>query len=61
MAKKQDKKEVKFKCDTCKFFTDKCEHSSNQLIILKKRIETLTYKSLDKKAKCEFYQCLEQD
>lgn len=54
MAKKQDKKEVKFACDNCKYFTDKCEHESNLRIILKRRIETITYKSLDKKEECKF-------
>ena len=49
MAKKQ------VLCDNCKFFTDKCEHESNLRIILKRRIETIGYKSLDKKTECEFY------
>ena len=49
MAKKQEK----FACDNCKYFTDKCEHQSNLLILLNKRIETVTYKSLDKKEDCE--------
>lgn len=53
MAKKQDL------CDNCKFFTDKCEHESNLLVILKKRIETVTYKTLDKKSDCEFFKCSE--
>ena len=49
MAKKQEK----FACDNCKYFTDKCEHQSNLLILLNKRIEKVTYKSLDKKEDCE--------
>ena len=48
MAKKQ------VLCDKCKYFTDKCEHQSNLLILLDKRIETVTYKTLDKKTECEF-------
>ena len=48
-----------FVCNNCKFFTDKCEHPSNLLILVHKRIETLTYKTLDKKSECEFYQCSE--
>lgn len=48
MAKKQ------VLCDNCKYFTDKCEHPSNLLILLDKRIETVTYKTLDKKTECEF-------
>ena len=59
MAKKQDKKEVKFACDNCKYFTDKCEHKSNIQIILKRRVETIQYKSLDKKEKCKL--CLDKD
>ena len=51
MAKKQEK----FLCDNCKFYIDKCEHQSNLLILLNKRIETVTYKTLDKKEKCENY------
>ena len=53
MAKKD-----KFLCDNCKFFTDKCEHASNLLIKVKGRLETITYKSLDKKAECENFKCL---
>lgn len=59
MAKKQDKKEVKFACDNCKYFSDRCEHASNLKIILKRRIESLEYKSLDKKEDCKF--CTEQN
>lgn len=60
MAKKKEQKNIeRFKCDNCAFFTDKCEHSSNLRIFLKRRIETVTYKSLDKKKKCGFYKCLE--
>lgn len=42
-----------YKCDGCKYFTDKCEHPSNTQIILKRRIETVVYKSLEKKEKCK--------
>lgn len=52
MANKQKKV---FKCDDCKYFTDKCEHQSNTIINLKRRIETIEYKSLDKKEKCKNY------
>ena len=48
------KKKEEFACDNCKYFTDKCEHQSNLLVFVKRRIETVTYKSLDKKEDCEF-------
>lgn len=53
MAKKQ------VLCDKCKYYSDKCEHQSNLLIHLCGRLETIGYKSLDKKTECEYYQCLE--
>lgn len=53
------KKEKQILCDSCIFFTDKCEHESNLRVFLKRRIETVTYKSLDKKTECEFFKCLE--
>lgn len=57
---KTSKKEVKqFACDNCKYFTDKCEHESNIQIILKRRVETIGYKSLEKKEKCKL--CLDKD
>lgn len=60
MAKKKDQEKTeRFKCDNCIYFTDKCEHSSNLRVFLKRRIETITYKSLDKKKKCGFFKCLE--
>ena len=43
-----------FACNNCKFFTNKCEHQSNLLISLNMRVETIKYKSLDKKTECEF-------
>jgi len=48
------KKEKKVLCDNCIYFTDKCEHASNLKILLKRRIETVSYKSLEKKTECEF-------
>ena len=53
MAKKQ------VLCDNCTFFTDKCEHQSNLRIVVNKRLETITYKTLDKKTECEF--CMGKD
>lgn len=50
------KKKEEFVCDNCKYFTDKCEHQSNLLILLHKRIEKITYKTLDKKEKCDYVQ-----
>ena len=53
MAKKVEK-EI-FLCDDCVFFTDKCEHPSNMIITLSKRIEKTSYISLDKSKNCKFY------
>lgn len=60
MVKKKEQENIEsFKCDNCAFFTDKCEHSSNLRVFLKRRIEITTYKSLEKKKECGFYKCLE--
>lgn len=48
------KKEL-FLCDDCKFFTDKCEHESNKMVELQKRIEKQAYISLERKKNCRFY------
>ena len=44
-----------FVCNNCKFFTNKCEHQSNLLVILNKRIETVKYKTLEKKTECDYF------
>ena len=50
MAKKKE-----YVCDNCKFYIDnKCEHTSNIQIILKKRIEKKVYKSQKKQTECKF-------
>ena len=42
-------------CDDCKYFTDKCEHTSNIYIKLERKIEKKAYISLEKKNSCWFY------
>lgn len=53
MAKK------KVLCDTCVYFNDKCVHCSNLIVHVRNRLETIGYKSEEKKSECEFYKCLE--
>lgn len=54
MAKK------KVLCDTCVYYPNgKCMHRSNLYIAVKNRLETIGFKSLEKKSECEFYTCLE--
>lgn len=45
-----------FLCDTCKHFTDKCEHKNNVYIELSRRIEKKKYISLEKVRRCENYE-----
>lgn len=54
MAKKNIK-EQKYLCDDCQFFTDKCEHKSNIIIKLHRRIEKIDYICKNKKRSCAFY------
>ena len=44
MTKKVDKE---FLCDSCKYFTDKCEHISNIIICLHKKVEKIQYRNID--------------
>lgn len=54
MAKK------KVLCDTCVYYRDsRCGHRSNLYITVKNRLETVGFKSLEKKSECEFFKCLE--
>ena len=48
------KKEI-FLCDDCKFFTDKCEHESNKIIEIHKKVEKMTYICAERKKNCKFY------
>ena len=55
MAKKakEEKDVTTYACDNCIYFTDKCENPINIEYVIKDRIETKTYKTLEKKAKCK--------
>ena len=53
------KKEKQVLCANCVYFTDKCEHKSNLIVHVKNRLETICYKSKEKRTECEFYKCLE--
>lgn len=44
-----------FLCDDCKYFTDKCEHSSNVYIKLERKVEKKAYVLTEKQKACINY------
>ena len=48
------KKEM-FLCDDCRYFNGKCEHESNKIIEVHKRIEKMVYICTERKKNCKFY------
>lgn len=46
---------TKYKCDDCIYYNEVCTHDDNKRILIHRKVEKITYKTNDKKVKCNNY------